>query len=109
MSRLLILYLLCCLYYQINFLDTRNKRRSVNQNSLGEIPEKYVVVTDSDMVRIKYLMVYKEKAGFSLKSYITHNFFLFFIVFYIIVMFLISFFGNSYYMRYFRKLTHDLF
>lgn len=41
--------------------DSKHKGRSINENSTGEIPEKYFIVTDNEMVQLRYLMVYKKK------------------------------------------------
>ncbi|KAK5639610.1 hypothetical protein RI129_012102 [Pyrocoelia pectoralis] len=41
--------------------DEKFKRRAINRGSIAsDIPDKYFVVTDSDMIRLKYLFVYKK-------------------------------------------------
>ncbi|EFA11311.2 protein mono-ADP-ribosyltransferase PARP16 [Tribolium castaneum] len=83
--------------------DTKNKRRSLNEDSLGEIPEKYFVVTDSDMVRVKYLMIYRKKRVFSVKSYIAQHLFLCLLLLYFFLIVAIRVFSNSGYVRYLKK------
>ncbi|KAF2885797.1 hypothetical protein ILUMI_20380 [Ignelater luminosus] len=73
--------------------DAKFKERAVNQGSIsGSIPDKYFVVTDSDMVRLKYLFVYKKDSAFTMKSWIYNNLTLVLIVLYVIILFCIGFF-----------------
>jgi poly[ADP-ribose] polymerase 16 len=84
--------------------DAKNKRRSINEDSFGEIPEKYFVVTDSDMVRVKYLMIYKQKGFISVKSFIAKHLFLCLILLYCIFIICIGIFSNSAaYIKFLRK------
>ncbi|KAJ3639501.1 hypothetical protein Zmor_002859 [Zophobas morio] len=84
--------------------DSQNKKRSLNKDSLHEIPEKYFVVTDSDMVRVKYLMVYRQKRVFSVKSYLTEHLFLSLMFIYLVSIIAIGIFSNSSYTRSLKKI-----
>lgn len=61
----------------------------------GEVPEKYYVVTDSDMIRVKYLFVYKENSWSSIKSCLRSNIFTILILMYIVMLLLLGFFSSS--------------
>ncbi|KAF5294489.1 hypothetical protein FQR65_LT01615 [Abscondita terminalis] len=73
--------------------DSNCKERAVNQDSLsGNIPEKYFVITDSDMIRLKYLFVYKENTINFLESWIFKNIAVVLICTYLFLLFCIGFF-----------------
>jgi len=73
--------------------DEKFKERAVNQGSIsGNIPDKYFVVTDSDMLRLKYLFVYKENSVSTVKSWTYNNLALVLICSYVFILFCIGFF-----------------
>ncbi|CAH0562399.1 unnamed protein product [Brassicogethes aeneus] len=84
--------------------DAQNKNRSHNDQSYGEIPEKYFVVTDSDMLRVKYLMVYSCKNKKSVKSFITKHLFYIILIVYFFMLVVIGFFRDPNWSRVFRWL-----
>jgi len=47
---------------KLRFLDnTSNQdRRTVSDTQAGAVPEKYVVVTSNELVRVKYILIYSE-------------------------------------------------
>ncbi|XP_066247496.1 protein mono-ADP-ribosyltransferase PARP16-like isoform X2 [Euwallacea similis] len=88
--------------------DDKNKKRAINQNSYGEIPEKYFVVTNSELVKLKYLLVYRHKSPSTVTSFIKKNFLWLTIVLYFLMLILIGFFNNPYFQRYLR-IIYSLF
>lgn len=91
-----------------NFLvaDENFKSRAVNQGSIsGKIPEKYLVVTDSQMLRLKYLLVYKEKTLPARTFWTYNNLALIFTVAYVLSLFCIGFFQGPTGAKIWRRLT----
>ncbi|XP_044764681.1 protein mono-ADP-ribosyltransferase PARP16-like [Coccinella septempunctata] len=82
--------------------DSIHKRRSINANSIGEIPEKYIVVTDNEMVQLKYLMVYKKKL--IVKSFLNKNIYWMSLVLYFLMLIFIGSKGN-----FWRKMMNFIF
>lgn len=81
--------------------DENNKRRALNGYTYGgEIPEKYFVVTNSELVRVKYLLVYK--GGSAVKSLIKKNFLWIVISLYLLMLILIGFFNGPASRKFFR-------
>ncbi|XP_066158058.1 protein mono-ADP-ribosyltransferase PARP16-like isoform X2 [Euwallacea fornicatus] len=88
--------------------DDRNKKRAINQNSYGEIPRKYFVVTNNELVKLKYLLVYRHKNQSTVTSFIKKNFLWFTIILYFLMLILIGLFNNPYFQRYLR-IIYSLF
>ncbi|KAL1493404.1 hypothetical protein ABEB36_011465 [Hypothenemus hampei] len=74
--------------------DDENKQRAINKNSLGKIPEKYFVVTNSELVKVKYLLVYRYKGPSVLKSFLKQNFLWILLILYVFMLLLIRFFNG---------------
>lgn len=73
--------------------DVNFKERAVNQDSIsGNIPEKYFVITDSDMIRLKYLFVYKKSNIAILESWIFKHIAVVLICTYVFILCCIGFF-----------------
>lgn len=79
----------CVTIYLI--VDVKNKQRAVVQGAFGKIPEKYYVVTDSEMVQVKYLLVYKENVDPVIKSYLFNHMSLVLIVLYVLMLLMVGF------------------
>lgn len=77
--------------------DPDNKSRAKNEDSYGNITEKYFVVTDSDMVRVKYLLLYKKNTLNETASWIYKNFFVIAILLYALLLLSIGFFSSRTY------------
>lgn len=73
------------------FPDENNKKRAINQNSYGEIPEKYFVVTNNELVKVKYLLVYRHRSPSIVKSFLKKNFVWIIIILYLVMLVLIGF------------------
>lgn len=108
-----VIYILHILLYDLIYilikyvLDSRNKARAINAGSLDEIPEKYFIVTGSDMVRVKYLMVYREKSIFSVKSFVVKNLFFIVLLMYFLFIVSIGIFNNTTFLKFIKKFIKD--
>ncbi|XP_060516408.1 protein mono-ADP-ribosyltransferase PARP16-like [Cylas formicarius] len=89
---------------EVKCKDEKNKKRAVNTNSLGEIPEKYYVVTNSELVKVKYLLVYTYKSTPFMKPFIKKNFFWIALIFYCIMLGLVGFFNSPYWRKFVRSI-----
>jgi len=78
---------------EVKCKDEKNKKRAINTNSYGEIPEKYFVVTNSELVKLKYLLVYRYNAP-SFRSFIKKNVLWIIITLYLFMLILIGFFNG---------------
>ncbi|XP_019754955.1 protein mono-ADP-ribosyltransferase PARP16 isoform X2 [Dendroctonus ponderosae] len=70
--------------------DENNRKRALNQNSYGEIPEKYFVVTNSELIKVKYLLVYGNGGPSAVKSFVKKHFLWILIVLYIVMLLMIK-------------------
>ncbi|KAK9889931.1 hypothetical protein WA026_008739 [Henosepilachna vigintioctopunctata] len=76
---------------KVKYKDSENRTRSVeNMNDTEGIPEKYFVVTDSDMVRLKYLLVYKKNEIHYGKSFFRKNLVWLALLLYVVFLFFIG-------------------
>lgn len=80
-----------------HFVDPANKSRAKNEDSFGHITEKYFVVTDSDMVRVRYLLLYRSGTMNKTASWIYNNFFAVAIFLYVLMLLAIGFFSSRTY------------
>lgn len=72
-------------------LDANNKERSMTKSIFGDIPEEYIVVRDSDMVRVRYLLVYEAKNVPTVTSFIKNNILWISMILYFIMLAFIGF------------------
>ncbi|XP_030748669.1 protein mono-ADP-ribosyltransferase PARP16-like [Sitophilus oryzae] len=90
---------------EVKCKDKNNKGRSFNQDSYGEIPEKYFVVTNSELLRVKYLLVYTQKRPNMVKSFIKTNFLWIIITLYFLLLVFIGFLNGPYWQKILRYLS----
>ncbi|OWF54131.1 mono [ADP-ribose] polymerase PARP16-like [Mizuhopecten yessoensis] len=93
--------------------EQTNKKRAYAANSEGgDVPEKYYIVQNNDMLRIKYLLVYVEKASQQKRetqSRRWHNTWLFqhrfvlMIVLYVLLLALVALYNSRIFQSYLRK------
>lgn len=57
------------------------------RGAFGEVPEKYFVVTDSELVRIKHLLVYKSESDPLWKSYVCNKVTVFLLGYFLVLLF----------------------
>ncbi|XP_050314772.1 protein mono-ADP-ribosyltransferase PARP16-like [Anthonomus grandis grandis] len=88
--------------------DVKNKRRAINQNSYGEIPENYFVVTNSELVKVKYLLVYRFNSPSIVRSIIRKHLWWILIILYIIMLIFIGMSNSPSYRRFMRYLRSFL-
>ncbi|XP_076261386.1 protein mono-ADP-ribosyltransferase PARP16-like [Rhynchophorus ferrugineus] len=87
---------------EVKCRDKANKERSMNQNSFDEIPEKYFVVKNSELVRVEYILVYRSRAPSAVKSFIKANFLWIVIILYFLLLVFIGFRNGPYYRKLFK-------
>jgi len=46
--------------FYLDETSTNQERRIVSDTQAGAVPEKYVVVTSNELVRVKYILIYSE-------------------------------------------------
>lgn len=90
---------------EVKCKDEKNKKRAINQNSYDTIPEKYFVVTNSDLVKVKYLLVYTYKAPSVVKSFLRKHFLWIGIGLYFLMLLFIGFFNGPYWRKFVRFLS----
>lgn len=101
--------------------DTSNQnRRVVSDTQAGAVPEKYVVVTSNELVRVKYILIYSEPNELlqlnqvtrsRLRTFLSANRYNLCLLFYFIVLLLIGFFNSNlfkFYWRIFKKRSNHL-
>ncbi|CAG9759328.1 unnamed protein product [Ceutorhynchus assimilis] len=74
---------------EVKCKDEKNKKRALNQDSYGAIPDKYFVVTNSELVKIKYLLAYRYRASTVVASFTKKNCLWIVIVLYLAILVLI--------------------
>lgn len=90
---------------EVKCKDEKNKKRAINHDSYDAIPEKYFVVTNSELVRIKYLLVYRFKATSIVKSFIKKHFLWITIILYFLMLVFIGFLNGPYWRKFVRNLS----
>ncbi|XP_031336659.1 protein mono-ADP-ribosyltransferase PARP16 isoform X2 [Photinus pyralis] len=84
------------------------KEKYTQRTIHGDIPDKYFVVTDSDMIRLKYLFVYKESTVAVIESWLVRNLMLVLICLYVFILFCIGFFQGPTWRKVQRYLYNEL-
>jgi len=95
--------------------DGEQSRRAVSDTQAGEIPDKYVVVTNNEHVRVKYIFVYSQpnepprsKQTSKFRTFISTNRYYFGLLFYFILLLLIGLFNSNMFTFYFRILKKKI-
>ncbi|UJR15314.1 hypothetical protein I4U23_002266 [Adineta vaga] len=104
-----------------NGTTTNQERRIVSDTQAGAVPEKYVVVTSNELVRVKYILIYSEPNDLiqlnqmtrsRLRTFFSANRYNLYLIFYFILLLLIGFFNSNlfkFYWRLFKKRSNHLF
>ncbi|CAF1024875.1 unnamed protein product [Rotaria sp. Silwood1] len=103
-----------------NETSNNQERRIVSDSQAGAVPDKYVVVTSNELVRVKYILIYSESNELiqinqvtrsRLRTFFsTHRYHLC-LLFYFILLLLIGFFNSNlfkFYWRLFKKRSNHL-
>jgi len=85
---------------EVKCKDEKNKKREINENSYGAIPEKYFVVTNSELVKVKYLLVYRHKAPSVVTSFIKKHFLWIAIILYFALLVFIGILNGPYWRKF---------
>jgi poly[ADP-ribose] polymerase 16 len=103
-----------------NETSTNQTRSIVSDTQAGAVPEKYVVVTSNELVRVKYILIYSEPNELLTLNQVTRSRFRTFfssnrynlcLIFYFILLLLIGFFNSNlfkFYWRLFKKRSNHL-
>lgn len=94
--------------------EAADKNRALNSDSIGgEVPKKYYVVVNSDLVRVRYLLIYsrpshgksRERSG-SLLQWLGSHKLLTFIIGYVVLLASVGLSNNHYVQRYYKMMLH---
>ncbi|CAF1099314.1 unnamed protein product [Adineta ricciae] len=103
-----------------NGTTSSQDRRIVSDTQAGAVPEKYVVVTSNELVRMKYVLIYSEPndlmqldqvARSRLRTFFSTHRYNLYLLFYFILLLLIGFFNSNlfkFYWRLFKKRSNHL-
>lgn len=93
--------------------DESDPSRSITSDSIGgEVPKKYFVVLNSDLVRVRYLLVYSKyiqgssESDNSILGWLASHKLLTFIIGYVVFLASVGLSNNQYVQRYYKMLLH---
>ncbi|CAF1006792.1 unnamed protein product [Rotaria magnacalcarata] len=103
-----------------NERSNNQERRTVRDSQAGAVPDKYVVVTSNELVRVKYILIYAESSELMqndqgtrsrLRTFLSANRYHLYLFFYFFLLLLIGLFNSNlfkFYWRLFKKRSNHL-
>ncbi|KAK3097933.1 hypothetical protein FSP39_014658 [Pinctada imbricata] len=89
----------------------RNERSRAINSEAGDVPEKYYIVQNNDVIRVKYLLVYAQKSSnvspsrSRMRAWVSKHKFLLMMVIYVLILLIVGLANSKTFWHYVRRLT----